>query len=224
MAIRAVFFDIGETLINESRIWSGWARWLGVSDFTLFALLGAAIARGEPHLSVLAALRPGFDLEREEAARERAGVPNTFDAADLYPDATGCLRQLKREGYILVAAGNQPAAAEGRLQAMGLGLDGIVCSEAIGVSKPDTEFFQRIAREVGVLAGEAAYVGDRIDNDILPARTAGMRAVFLRRGPWAHIQAGWPQAGSADLAIDALGELPEALERLGAGLAVPGSG
>ena len=33
-----------------------------------------------------------------------------------------------------------------------------------------------------------AYVGDRIDNDVLPALAAGMRAVWLRRGPWGRIQ------------------------------------
>lgn len=36
----------------------------------------------------------------------------------------------------------------------------------------------------GVGAGAILYVGDRLDNDILLARDAGMRTAFIRRGPW----------------------------------------
>ena len=32
--------------------------------------------------------------------------------------------------------------------------------------------------------GDVAYVGDRVDNDVVPSSAAGMRAVWLRRGPW----------------------------------------
>ncbi len=30
MAIRAVFFDVGETLVDETRAWGSWADWLGL--------------------------------------------------------------------------------------------------------------------------------------------------------------------------------------------------
>ncbi|HEX6655373.1 MAG TPA: HAD hydrolase-like protein, partial [Candidatus Limnocylindria bacterium] len=33
-----------------------------------------------------------------------------------------------------------------------------------------------------------AYVGDRVDNDVLPSVAAGLRAVWIRRGPWGYIQ------------------------------------
>ena len=58
------------------------------------------------------------------------------------------------------------------------------------------------------------YVGDRVDNDILPAVEAGMIAVFIRRGPWGFLHAQWPEAQRAHLRIDSLTELPEALDRL----------
>jgi FMN phosphatase YigB (HAD superfamily) len=61
--------------------------------------------------------------------------------------------------------------------------------------------------EVGVAAEEVAYVGDRVDNDVAPARAAGLVAVHLRRGPWAYLQHG---AEQADLRIESLAELPEA--------------
>ena len=86
--IKAVFFDVGETLINEGRIYGEWADWLGVPQHTFNAVLGGVIARGGHHLEVLEHFRPGFDLAAEEAARRAAGVPNGFGPRDLTPEGT----------------------------------------------------------------------------------------------------------------------------------------
>jgi FMN phosphatase YigB (HAD superfamily) len=53
-------------------------------------------------------------------------------------------------------------------------------------------------------------VGDRIDNDVLPALRAGLTGVFLRRGIWAEVHSASPDASRANVVIDALTELPEA--------------
>jgi FMN phosphatase YigB (HAD superfamily) len=68
-----------------------------------------------------------------------------------------------------------------------------------------------VAAEARCDPGEIAYVGDRVDFDVLPARAAGMVAVHIRRGPWGYLQAGRERA---HVRIDSLGELPEALERV----------
>ena len=65
MAIRLVVFDVGETLIDESRLWGEWADWLGATRLTFFAALGAVIARGEPHRNAFALVRPDIDLQVE---------------------------------------------------------------------------------------------------------------------------------------------------------------
>lgn len=67
---------------------------------------------------------------------------------------------------------------------------------------------------MGLRGREIAYVGDRIDNDVLPAKRAGMTGVFLRRGMWADVQRHWPEAVQADIVIDSLAELPDALAAL----------
>jgi FMN phosphatase YigB (HAD superfamily) len=54
-------------------------------------------------------------------------------------------------------------------------------------------------------------VGDRLDNDVLPAVAAGMTGVFVRRGPWGVIHATWPEAARANLRLETLNELPAAL-------------
>jgi ribonucleotide monophosphatase NagD (HAD superfamily) len=45
----------------------------------------------------------------------------------------------------------------------------------------------RVVAEVGRVAGEILYIGDRVDNDIRPAQEVGVATALLRRGPWGHI-------------------------------------
>ena len=79
--------------------------------------------------------------------------------------------------------------------------------------KPDPAFFARVLDELGLPAWEVAYVGDRVDNDVAPAAAAGMRAVWVRRGPWAWIQAGRTDPPEAWLSVRSLGALPGELAR-----------
>lgn len=213
--IKAVFFDVGETLVCEDGVWRAWADWYGVPPLTFFGALGAVIERREHHLSVFSVVDPDFSLESMEAARAAAGLSYVISKADLYDDAVPCLTELKADGYLVGVSGNQPPDVSERLMAsLGLDLDVIASSAAWGVEKPDPEFFVRVASSVGLEPAEVAYVGDRVDNDIVPAKAAGMTAVFVRRGPWGYVHARWPEAGSADLRIESLAELPAALRHL----------
>lgn len=69
MAIRAVWFGVGGTLIDESREYGTWADWLKVPRHTFSAVFGAVIARGGDYREVFQHFRPGFDLEKERQAR-----------------------------------------------------------------------------------------------------------------------------------------------------------
>ena len=78
-----------------------------------------------------------------------------------------------------------------------------------GVSKPSAAFFDAVIAAASLEAGQIAYVGDRLDNDLRPAKAAGMRTVFLRRGPWGYIFAQDPgMAAAADWPITSLADLP----------------
>ena len=53
------------------------------------------------------------------------------------------------------------------------------------------------------------YVGDRLDNDIVPAARLGLRTALIKRGPWAMIWQDDPAASQVPtLRIDSLAELP----------------
>lgn len=212
--VRAVVFDVGETLLDESTEYGTWADWLGVPRHTFSAMFGAVIARGEDYRQTFQHFRPGFDLAAERLRRQEADFAEHFDEGDLYPDARPCLEKLKQLGFVVGAAGNQTAQAERLLHALNLPLDFLGTSAGWEVEKPSEGFFARIVAECGCSPGEIAYVGDRFDNDIRPALAAGMVTVFVRRGPWGYIHAAHPDVARAHLRIASLEELPERLTLL----------
>jgi HAD superfamily hydrolase (TIGR01662 family) len=213
--VRAVVFDVGETLVDETRHWGEWADWLGVPRFTFFGVLGGVIARGGDHREVFELVAPGLDLDAELAKRAAAGAGGpAFSGADLYPDAADCLRELRTAGYRVGIAANQPEGAVESLERLGVHADFVGSSAAWGSSKPSPLFFRRVADEAGCDPSEIAYVGDRVDNDVVPAATAGMLPVFVRRGPWAILHDHRQEASIARLRIDGLADLPAALARV----------
>ena len=215
-----VVFDLGETLVDETTAWTRWAHWFGVPTLTFFGVLGAMIAERRPHTDAFAFFRPGCDVEDEIARKAAAGLEWTVTADDLYPDALPTIAALHERGYRIAVMANQPVTVEGFLAT--LPVDHVATSASWGVAKPDPAFFARVAAVLGTRADRIAYVGDRVDNDVLPARAAGMLAVHLRRGPWGVIQSAWPEAGQADLRLDTLGPLPDALDAEGAPVRTPG--
>jgi HAD superfamily hydrolase (TIGR01549 family) len=191
MAVTAVVFDVGETLVDETRNWEGVADACGIPRFTLMALVGAAIERGESHRRAFEWL--GLDVP-----------PGAFSDDSFYSDAVDCLVTLRESGLRTGAVGNMAIVHEELVRPH---VDFVASSERWGVEKPDHRFFERLLEEVGRPAAEVAYVGDRVDNDIEPALAAGMVAVHVRRGPWGHLYEPPLEA----ISIGSLAELPREL-------------
>lgn len=138
-----------------------------------------------------------------------------INRCDFYPDALPTLHALHTAGYRIGIAGNWPAGMVEQLIKFELPVDVIESSAVWGVSKPSPEFFAKISQELKLAPEHIAYVGDRLDNDVLPAQQAGMVGIFLRRGPWGYLHADWPEASAAHHRIDALTRLPDVLSLLG---------
>jgi FMN phosphatase YigB (HAD superfamily) len=191
VAVEAVVFDVGETLVDETNMWMRVAEAGGVTPFTLMAGLGATIARGLPHDAVWELL----GIEHAEG---------TWAVADWYPDARPCLERLRSAGYRVYASGNTPAFVEDDLRPL---VDGVGSSAGWGVEKPAAGFFARVIELAEAEPARIAYVGDRADNDIAPALAAGLVGVHIRRGPWGYLQ----EPPAEAIRIRSLDELPGAL-------------
>ncbi|MFJ5173623.1 HAD family hydrolase [Streptomyces griseoviridis] len=187
--MRAVVFDVGECLVDETREYGTWADWLGVPRHTFAAMFGAVIAQGRDYRDVFQEFQPGFDLDAERERRAAAGQPERFGEDDLYPDVRDSLAALRADGLWLGIAGNQTVRAGRILRELFTPVvDLIATSDDWGASKPDPAFFRRLAEVVPAEPGEILYVGDRVDNDLRPGAAAGMHTALIRRGPWATIQ------------------------------------
>jgi len=213
MTDRWVVLDVGETLIDETRIFRTWADVLGIPQFTLMGVLGGSIAQEEKPED----WRRFFELlqqpewrDRQPEVEERFGG---FRDEDLYADALRGLRGLAAEGYRLAITANQPARRHDELRALGVDVEVMAMSEAMRVSKPDPAFFARTLELIGSPdPSSVAYVGDRVDNDVRPSHAAGMRAVWIRRGPWGYLHE--DTDGAADLVVWSLDELVERIDEV----------
>ena len=202
-------FDVGETLVDETRVWSTWADVVGIPRLTFMAVLGAVIARGGGHQEVFRELGlPHWERRRDELEASYGPIVD----GDLYPDARPSLDALRAAGYRLAIVGNQPARRTADLQALGLPVEVIAMSDEMGVAKPDPVYFARVLELLNSPdPGAVAHVGDRVDNDVVPSAAAGLRSVWIRRGPWGCIQL-LPDHFQPTLVIGSLAELPAGLE------------
>ena len=212
METRWVALDVGETLIDETRIWSTWADLLGIPAFTLMAALGAEVANDGDHRSAFEiAGVPSWENHWEDFERAYGG----FQADDLYPDALPAVQALCAAGYRVAIIANQPAIRGPELRTLGFDPDVMAMSQEMGVYKPDPAFFARVLELVGNPDPPAvAYVGDRVDNDVLPALGLGIRPVWIRRGPWGVIQKLPDTARDATMVVRSLTELVDRIDDL----------
>jgi FMN phosphatase YigB (HAD superfamily) len=135
--VTAIVFDVGETLVDETRNWERVADEVGVPRFTLMALIGAAAERGE---------RPHKALEWLDVKPSRGA----FLHDELYPDAVACLSRCRTAGLVVGAVGNMGIGHESLLEPH---VDFVSSSERLGVEKPSPEFFERIVDKLDELPG-----------------------------------------------------------------------
>ena len=169
------FFDIGSTLVDETKVYDdifqkiAVAAGVSVEDVKTQAI-GFYKQNKRGHREVIRLL--GVDYPEWSPLYE-----------ELYPDTMECLRILKKK-YKLGIIANQIPGAEKRLEEMGIRryFDVIVSSAEEGVAKPDPRIFNIALTRAGCTPEQAVMIGDRIDNDIVPAKQIGMKTVWIKQG------------------------------------------
>ena len=193
-----ILFDVGYCLMDESARLAHALAWLTEalagsghprSTADLHAAYRAACRRPEPgEPSLLVQMLRNLGIPAETTAALRRAVPWDAVPLEAYPETVAVLRGLRAAGFRLGVLANQPASARADLDRAGMTpfCDGVWLSAAVGLAKPDPAFF-RLALDAWTLApGRVAYVGDRPDNDVAPAKALGLATVRLRRGPHAE--------------------------------------
>ncbi|MDB5413226.1 MAG: phosphoglycolate phosphatase [Rubritepida sp.] len=182
--IQWVVFDVGGVLVDEARLIRGWADVLGLSEAEFTEKLREGIAAEKGIGGTIRELAPEIDIKAHRARLNGLEIPGE---ADLYPDVRAGIASLRAAGFRIGIAGNQPPGVAEALEALDLGADFIATSAQWGVSKPDAGFFEAVLKATGAEPAQIAYVGDRLDNDVEPARAAGLHPVFIPRGIWGEV-------------------------------------
>lgn len=178
--IRWLFFDLGSTLIDETK-----ADLRRIREMTQGTNVTEEVYCAK-RLEMIRLGRPG-----DQAAIEFFSLRKTpWHSEDEVPysDSATTLSELNRRGFKLGIIANQNPGTEQRLVNWGLRkfFDVVADSAELGVSKPDQTIFQWALTEANCLAKNAVMVGDRLDNDIAPANRIGMHTVRVLRGRGAY--------------------------------------
>ncbi len=209
--IKWIFFDMGHTLVNETGVTH--ARYMRTVDD--LCRQGTAVGIDAFEERVLEIGRtPGINMYKEAIREYGAPIRYTYlrEMEAPYAASDGVLARLHQK-YKLGIIASQPGGSLQRMRRYGLleHLDLVYSSDEIGVDKPELAFFAGALRAAGCLPEEAIMVGDRIDNDIAPAKALGMHTVRLRQGLARYAEAE-DNAHTADYDIPSIADLPGILD------------
>jgi len=198
--IKWIFFDVGSTLVDETKAYDHRA---------LDAIAGTNITFQEFDEMRIDLARQGLD--GNSAAIKHFGLTKTpWHSEDELPytDAESTLAHLFQRGYKLGIIANQKLGTSERLESWKLRqyFDIIVASAEIGYAKPDLRIFEKALELAGCTAQECVMVGDRLDNDMHPAKAVGMTTVWIKNG-LAKYQNAKLGMGIADYSIERLSDL-----------------
>lgn len=197
--IQWIFFDVGSTLVDES---------MAYQHRIENAISGTGITYQHFYDTMLNFYRQNKKGDLETLKLYQLPQPKWYSEDEvLYPDAKKCLRTLSSLYKIGIIA-NQPFGTRNRLDNWGIlnYINLVVASSEEGVSKPDKKIFRIALEKAGCLPQNAVMVGDRLDNDIAPAKSLGMKTVRIKQG-FGKYAVPENEAEKADYTVNHLNEI-----------------
>ncbi|MEA2555091.1 MAG: putative hydrolase of the superfamily [Actinomycetota bacterium] len=219
VAIEMVFFDIGGVMYSDTIYTEALRRALrdmgaefaDVEFDGEYALARAAQSGSFRRRMAARFLGPGADTDalRDAATRYWAYPPHALE-----PDVKPCLEALTGR-YRLGIIANQPSQVRDAMARDGIEdffeIWGV--SEDIGLEKPDPRLYAHVLYTAGVSPAHAVMLGDRLDYDVIPAKSAGMRAIWVLRGE-APNEPTALQLAESDASVTTLRDIPAVLATL----------
>ena len=231
MSVKFIFFDIGDVLFDEN----AQHQWL------FHQLLLTLRAHGKQVLwddfndtrKRLTALGPNpeaaikgslahycmNDSETEvlwqEARSQYQEMRKPRPFGQLLDGITPVLLNLKQDFQLGIIANQHPPVSQAIADYGIAGLfDVIIISEIVHLFKPDPAIFQAGLDQAGIAPQEAVFVGDRPDNDVGPAKAAGMKTVRFKRGMQYTLYNPTDPALTADETVEDVRELVATVRRV----------
>ena len=201
--IKYLFFDIGSTLVDESEC---------VKKRCEVIIESNNIDRQEFYDRVEECAKTDSYAVRAAALYYGAEIPKWYGELEkLYPD-TKMILEILSQKYKLGVIANQVAGTKDRLDNWGIGkyFDVVVASAEAECAKPDLKIFNLSLEQAGCKPNEAVMIGDRLDNDIVPAKQLGMKTVWVRQG-FAKYQSISNETEKPDFIIDSISDILDIL-------------
>ena len=203
--IEWLFFDLGGVIMDETRSWE---------DRILRTCEKHGIAPDVFRSEMEKAARA--DLHEYRGALEAFGISFgekwNSEFITPYPEAKEVLSELKKR-YKLGIIANQPLDTRKRMaEEWGLSelFDLMIISAEVGFSKPDLRLFKEALYKAQTTADKCVMIGDKLTNDIAPAKTLGFKTVWVRQ-EWGGLQTVTDDSMEPDFTVDKLTELIELL-------------
>lgn len=197
--VKWLFFDIGSTLVDETFCYNKrYEEIVQSSNITAGAFEHKVIEFAKQNKDACHAAADFYGLK----------IPKWHNELEvLYPDVQTVLPELSSK-YKLGIIANQSSGTKERLNVWGIGkyFDLVVASAETGISKPDLNIFKLALEKADCRAEDAVMIGDRLDNDIIPAKSLGMHTVWIKQG-FAVYQTAKYEKEIPDFEVSALAEL-----------------
>lgn len=201
--IKWLFFDIGSTLVDETDC---------VKKRCEVIIESNNIDRQEFYDRVDECAKTDSYAVRAAALYYGAEIPRWYGELEkLYPDTKMILEILSKK-YKLGVIANQSLGTKERLDNWNIGkyFDVVVASAEAGCAKPDLKIFNLALEQAGCKPNDAVMIGDRLDNDIVPAKQIGMKTVWVRQG-FAKYQIICNESEQPDFIIDSISDILDIL-------------
>lgn len=199
-----IFFDLGATLVDESDVYKSRCE---------YAIRQLNISREEFMNKVVEKARICPTPIMAAAKEYGAGLPEWDNSLEkLYEAAPGVVAAL-HDRFKLGIIANQSLGTQERIDNWGIGqyFDVVMASAEAGCAKPAPEIFIRALNKAGCKATEAFMIGDRLDNDIIPAKKLGMKTIWVRQA-YAIYQSIDDDSKRPDYIVDSIDEIPAIFE------------
>lgn len=194
-----IFFDLGSTLVDESDVYKSRCE---------YAVNHAGIGYDEFMKKVQDEAKISATPIRTAAEAYGVVLPEWDNSLEKLYDGTRSLLESLHGKYKLGIIANQSLGTQQRLDSWGIGkyFDRVIASAESGVAKPDLKIFTMALDKAKCDPSHAFMVGDRLDNDIIPAKKLGMKTVWVRQG-FAIYQSVDDESKRPDYIVDSIDEL-----------------